>query len=556
MKREPVNWYIQSLPMLLLSLFSILSFLPISDGHTSDMSLIDNRTTNGCAANLQLAKNNKAKKKVANRNQGTIYYVSSSMGDDRNAGTMVSAPWRTLAKISRQVIKPGDRILLKRDDEWREWFRFEKSGEKDRRIVIGAYAKGRKPRILGSEKAVNYRKIGPDLWQADFPKQPGWITFERIDGIALFGTKRESLESLSVDRDFYWNDGVLYFFSNKNPEMEFASVEGSVRVGGLWYSGDYVTIHDIEVAYCMQEGIRTNQADHTIIENIESHHNLQDGYDRNGEGIYHLSKGGIIRNNKIHNNGVHGIAVFSYNPYHSNKNIVEKNELFNHYHTHIDVFAIENENSDNIVRQNIVYNDIEAVDVDAVGIQILGNRLVDGKYAYAKNTKVYGNLIYNINGLAINVNAYTDNNHIYNNTVVSNRSGILLEDQPDQIPSRSFVKNNIFSQNVAEWGPSEIRVTNKKNKYIDYNLYHNNGKTMWTLQHKGYNSLSAWSMSTGFDLNSLVACPSFVNSRKKRFDLGRQSDAIDSALPLTSEYAVDLRGKKRRLKWDMGAYEH
>ena len=34
---------------------------------------------------------------------GEIYYVSSSAGDDTAAGTSLSAPWRTLAKVCLRV---------------------------------------------------------------------------------------------------------------------------------------------------------------------------------------------------------------------------------------------------------------------------------------------------------------------------------------------------------------------------------------------------------------------------------------------------------------------
>lgn len=40
-----------------------------------------------------------------------IYYVSPS-GNDSNAGTSESAPWRTLAKVNASSLGPGDRVLL------------------------------------------------------------------------------------------------------------------------------------------------------------------------------------------------------------------------------------------------------------------------------------------------------------------------------------------------------------------------------------------------------------------------------------------------------------
>ena len=56
----------------------------------------------------------------------TTYYVSSSTGDDANAGTSTSVPWKTIAHVNGQTFQPGDSILFKRGDVWNEslsaWF--------------------------------------------------------------------------------------------------------------------------------------------------------------------------------------------------------------------------------------------------------------------------------------------------------------------------------------------------------------------------------------------------------------------------------------------------
>ena len=77
------------------------------------------------------------------------YYVSSSSGSDANPGTQ-TAPWQTLAKVanSASLFKPGDSILLKRGDTWREAFNIQnQAGASGAPITYGAYGSGALPTV-------------------------------------------------------------------------------------------------------------------------------------------------------------------------------------------------------------------------------------------------------------------------------------------------------------------------------------------------------------------------------------------------------------------------
>lgn len=47
------------------------------------------------------------------------YYVDQTLGNDANSGTILS-PWKTLAKAKTAVLSPGDALLLKCGETWRE----------------------------------------------------------------------------------------------------------------------------------------------------------------------------------------------------------------------------------------------------------------------------------------------------------------------------------------------------------------------------------------------------------------------------------------------------
>jgi hypothetical protein len=73
---------------------------------------------------------------------GNSYYVDSSGGDDSSNGTSASSPWRTIAKVNARNFSPGDHILLKRGDTWRELLALSSSGDAGNPIVVDAYGSG------------------------------------------------------------------------------------------------------------------------------------------------------------------------------------------------------------------------------------------------------------------------------------------------------------------------------------------------------------------------------------------------------------------------------
>ena len=71
----------------------------------------------------------------------TNYYISSSSGNDANAGTSPGSAWQSLAKLNstfNQFI-PGDSILFKRGDTFYGSITISRSGASGSPITIGAY---------------------------------------------------------------------------------------------------------------------------------------------------------------------------------------------------------------------------------------------------------------------------------------------------------------------------------------------------------------------------------------------------------------------------------
>jgi gliding motility-associated-like protein len=82
------------------------------------------------------------------------YYISSTEGDDtRTAAEAQNAatPWKTLSKLSAITLQPGDQVLLKRGDDFRETYTVKRSGTSGNPIIFSAYGAGTDyPKVKGS----------------------------------------------------------------------------------------------------------------------------------------------------------------------------------------------------------------------------------------------------------------------------------------------------------------------------------------------------------------------------------------------------------------------
>ena len=74
---------------------------------------------------------------------GVDYYVDAAGGNDRNTGRGAVSAWKSIGKVNAYTgFAPGDRVLLRRGQVWREPLIVPASGVADRPIVFGAYGDG------------------------------------------------------------------------------------------------------------------------------------------------------------------------------------------------------------------------------------------------------------------------------------------------------------------------------------------------------------------------------------------------------------------------------
>lgn len=95
----------------------------------------------------------------------TDYYVSSS-GNDRNKGTTPESSWQTIAKVNTVFpgLKPGDRILFRRDNSFDGTLNIAASGAADAPLTIGAFGTGKNPVISGFRKIAGWKNEGNGIY--------------------------------------------------------------------------------------------------------------------------------------------------------------------------------------------------------------------------------------------------------------------------------------------------------------------------------------------------------------------------------------------------------
>ena len=78
------------------------------------------------------------------------YFVSSSVGSDKNDGLSEKSPWASLKRVQKQKLQPGDTVHFKSGDFFEGQLVVDESGAADAPIHFTAYGKGELPIIDGA----------------------------------------------------------------------------------------------------------------------------------------------------------------------------------------------------------------------------------------------------------------------------------------------------------------------------------------------------------------------------------------------------------------------
>ena len=203
---------------------------------------------------------------------GTTYYVSSSQGKDRYKGTTTNKPWKTLSKVNRSQLLPGDSVLFKRGDVWREQLAPTVSGIAYKVIYFGAYGKGDKPLFLGSISKSNlsdWKSERNNIWKTKLwgIKDVGNII---LNFKADMVTKKAAKEVLQNGNDFFSKKNKLYFKLGKNPASAYQNIEIAITKDIIkLISLNYLTIENLAIKYGGGHGVFCNNSSYITIRSCD-----------------------------------------------------------------------------------------------------------------------------------------------------------------------------------------------------------------------------------------------------------------------------------------------
>ena len=503
--------------------------------------------------------------------RATNYYLSNA-GNDANSGTDPSSPWQTLNKLnSFNNLKPGDNVLFKRGDTWREALMIPSGGTPNNPIVFSAYGTGEKPRILGSELEMAWIKVSGNIWESSSTFTDPYavssyhanIYFIETNGSVSWGrVKKSNTSSCVTEYDWTWASNHIYIYSPSDPNTRYARVEITQRnIGIRLLSKEYVTIDGLEIAYAGHYGIAESGSESNLngltIKNCHIHHI---GIKTSGFGIESFYSNTLIQNNEIDNSGRRNISLNLYEGTAMHNVIVEGNTLHNSFHTTgVDISSSGSGTIDSVaIFGNYIHDSITS-DVD--NVETYGSTLVyvanDGSGRVGR-IYIHNNLLKNNTGWAINLGAIggPTSCYIYNNTIYgvsphitsTYKEMVLVE-----TGSNCVIKNNIFYNNVdISTNPtySVIGVTADAGTVVlDNNLYYNTSATRliaWYGTTYSTSQFSSYQSATGQDLHSLVNIdPLFVSS--SNYHLQSASPAISAG----KDVGLPYKGRAP----DLGLYE-
>jgi len=506
---------------------------------------------------------------------GNVYYVDVTNGNDLNDGFTPETAWQTISKVNSPGFSysPGDSILFKRGEVWREQLIPPDSGESGNLITFGAYGSGNLPIIMGSNLLTSWTDNGGNVWYSDEPSTDPITVW--LDGISYWEAASAGAVN-STDR-WYYDGGArrVYVYATSDPSTFYSAsgVEAPARSDAVDCNKNYVRLENLHLKYGLNYTLRIhtgadsceavnltidgsgnyaafqlNGTDNCTVDNCTINGDAKP--DQNNALYLDWGTSNTVKNSTIRN-GSH-VAVFIRR---NVSTIFEYNEVYceSEFGRTIAVQRDDSVGSGNIVRYNYFY-DSQSDDTPH------GD---SGPQWTGQDEEVYYNIFSGTQSWALQVynsSGPTKNNTFYNNIFYGfDDQGIRINLTTVSGAINNIFKNNIFLGNDST---NHYQVSFKRNNDVYNAIFINNfiydSTTSSTVEIEGV-ARSVDYMETNYPSlwsDNLVADPQFVDAANDNFHLQYGSPCIDAGtdVGLTQDYA----GNTVPAGWavDIGAYEY
>jgi hypothetical protein len=480
----------------------------------------------------------------------STYYVSAG-GNDGKSGTSPAAAWRSIDRVNKQTLKPGDLVLFEAGKTFKGslYIPSTEGGTLKKPVIISSYGtkNGGRATISSGNKAgidiaqtagvaiTNLNLVGSgksNTW-------PGvWIHTDRAN------KKLEYLHIRNVDIKHYGREAIKIAIKGNNSSLSIVKVENA-------------TLHDNAYGGLKATGAKHNANKQWMINNVRAFNNpgsmKEDGV--TGSGIFIADvEDAVVQNSIAYNNGKSGRAPVGIWAAGSNRVVFQYNESYNNRTNTISDgggFDFDWDVHNSVMQYNYSHGN------DGPGFLI-----------YAGSHHSSGNVIrYNVsehdgrkNGKGgIQLGGNVTSSDVHNNVVYIKPSGdddtaaFVAHDwgSNGKVPKNVLVRNNIFQTTggTKVVGLSGNVAKNGKIKF-NGNAYHASGgafKIAWGST--TFKSLESWrnskkqetfmNVATGFQGDPRLKAPGHggtLNDPAKLRDLGayrlaRSSPVINKGVP-------------------------
>ena len=486
---------------------------------------------------------------------GTLYYFSSSEGDDTWDGTtsIPGAPNGPKATTGALVallpsLSPGDAILLKRGDTWTGAIDLSYAtsgpvGTAARPITIGAYGAGALPKF-----------------------DVGYIT----SIIKTRGSNTAAIDYLVIQD--------LQLTTTASPgsrPMGINLQKETVRT----YNSNHITLRRL-VINGLTDGI-VNYSANTIIENSQIYNNYKIAPESGGNqtGIYNGGDNVIIRNNVMTDNG-NPTDALEWNIYNShndgtlitgntitggpsgiknrtsNNTTISGNTLSNFNFTAItsggesaggtsDTVLIENNSISDTPNGIIIKSQSGSTSLGQISNYTVRNNILHGPNPSGQ----YG-------GYVTFVDSAPNNIQMYNNTITGVANGHRAIYGTVNL-TNSLIKNNILQREDNTAAIVEMSANSLAGIDLDNNLYYCVACNVLRVSGTNYATLETFKAAYAEEVSGQAGNPSFFSSTDFHLTAG-STPALNNGAIVTVPQSYDFDSVARPLTapWDIGAYEY
>lgn len=511
-------------------------------------------------------------------------------GDDSKHGHSQDSAKKTIAELNSLTLSPADSVFFKCSDTWREVLTIPNSGASGNEIVFTNYGTGDSPKILGSEKALDFTahpSIG-SIWGSStdlddpYSGENAEIWFMK-DGDVAWGDLRKTyttnFSNLVNEYDWTWNNDSIYVYAATDPDTRYDSIEvPQVNDIIALNSKDYLVFDGIDLFFSKRSGMLNTSYDglrtgFTLRNSEIAYLSTPDGA---GYGVHHCYSYTLIEYNTIHDCGRRGISYYNYSTNNVTNFLAQYNTFYNGFHTtgtDISTGAVAGATGDMdsvIIRNCLFYEPENGTDWDAAHISLIAETSSTGVmsdvYAYNNIFKFTSGTGFYVLDEIVNLSIYNNTFYGFDKTSIENSYHVRYTLNGG---TSTTLKNNIF-YNDADYDVNTGAVSvfisltlgmDYSDVDADYNLYWTtDSRENITTKYTGGPSYTVATFSTlqgteGWETNSPIPADPLFKDGPDSVKVFSNSGAVGAGIAIP-EYTTDYDGVTVSSPPNIGAYEN